>query len=170
MVSGAFDGQFYGMETAYDSDYSDLSPGYLTWLFAIRHGIGLGLRSYNHLSSYAYYKAHWGGVATPTFAVQIHRIPSLPYLKGKLGELKRWLMPRPTTQVEFNEVKRGVEEKSSNDPADRPPRAAEAELAARILADLEQAGAEVERLSGDALRAALPFGAEAGPQKKQNKG
>jgi hypothetical protein len=170
MVSGIFDGGLHALETAYDNTCADLSPGYLTWLFAIRHGIERGLRSYNLLGSYSYYKTHWNGIVTPTWAVQLYRIPSLQYLKARAGELKRRLRAAHGEPELFNPVKREVEEKTSGGPMTRPPRTAEAELAKRTLSDLELSGAQIERLSGPALREALPFEVETNSEKKKGSG
>jgi len=161
MMSGAFGGTWYAFETGYDSAYGDLSPGYLTWLLAFRHGLAQGLRAYNLQAAYSYYKSRWNGVTTATWVAQVHRVPSLPWLKGVLGDVKRALLRRPEPQ-RFNQVKRAVESKPSGDPADRPPRAAEAAQAERAFTALVAAGVPLERLSGEALALALPFVVERG--------
>jgi len=161
MMSAAFGDTWYAFETGYDSAYGDLSPGYLTWLLAFRHGCSLGLRAYNLQTAYSYYKSRWGGVTTDTWVAQVHRVPSLPWLKGRLGDLKRAILRRPEQRL-YNEVKRSAETRPSGDPADRPSRAAEAAQAERVLSSLAAQGVEVERLAGEALHRALPFQVEGG--------
>lgn len=165
MVSGTFEDRFYAFETTYDSAYADLSPGYLTWLMAIRHGLVQGLRSYNLQSAYSYYKERWSGVSTPTWAVQVFRIPSLPFFKARAGAWKRRLFGGASESLLYNEAKRSVEAKPSGEPGARPDRSAEAALAARILVDLERTGVALERLSGDALAGVLPFDVDSRPRQ-----
>lgn len=157
MISGAFADRFYAFETTYDQAYAELSPGYLTWLMAIRHGIMLGLRSYNMQSGYGYYKERWGGTSTPTWAVQVYRVPSLPHLKSLLGALKRKVIRPRRERVLANELKRAA------GPGARPPtgvvpdRTNESALATRILKDLAQSGVPFERLAAQGLAEVLPF-------------
>jgi hypothetical protein len=157
IMSGIFEGGFYALETTYDEACGKLSPGYLTWLLGIRHGMRAQLRSYNLQSAYSYYKSRWNGVSTPTWSVQIYRIPGLPFLHARAGELKRALLRRgPEAPTTFNEVKRSAKEKVQPS-TEHPSRTAEAEAAAAVLAQLERQGVQLERLEGPALLEALPF-------------
>ncbi|MFO0585598.1 MAG: GNAT family N-acetyltransferase [Anaeromyxobacter sp.] len=165
MMSASFDGRWYALETGYDTAYADLSPGYLTWLLAFRHGIAQGLGSYNLQTGFSYYKSRWRGEVTPTFIAQVHRVPSLPWLKGRLGDLRRMIVRRAGKQA-HNEVKREADRQGQAEPgAPRPDRTGAAALAARTLAALAAGGVSFERLSGPALLAALPFQPDAGKQK-----
>lgn len=165
MMSGMFAGGYYALETTYDSAYADLSPGYLTWLLAIRHGIVEGLRSYNLQSAYSYYKARWNGVNTPTWAVQVFRIPGLPYLRARAGDLKRRFLGAGGPPPAFNETKRTVAEKSAAEV--RPSREADAARAEAVLSALVRDGVRVERRSGDSLADALPFELDGGAKPRR---
>jgi CelD/BcsL family acetyltransferase involved in cellulose biosynthesis len=166
MMSGIFLDLYYAFETTYDSAYGDLSPGTLTWLMAIRHGIARGLRSYNLQNAYSYYKERWNGLSTPTQAVQVFRVPSLPFLKAQAGAWKRRLLRSRTDAVLYNEAKRAVEVKPSGEPGSRPPRVAEAALAERILDEIARSGVILDRFTGESLAGVLPFSIESSPQQK----
>jgi CelD/BcsL family acetyltransferase involved in cellulose biosynthesis len=162
-VCGAFAGGLYGLETAFDQDHAALGPGHLAALMLIRRAIVEGYRSVNFDGNYAYYKARMGSVVTETSAVQVYKVGSLPWLRARGGELRRWLSPPPTAAEHFNPDRRkvshgapdgDVEEASA--PA-RPPRLEERARVAEILRSLAAAGVALERLEGSALEHALPF-------------
>jgi hypothetical protein len=97
-----YEGIWYGLETAYDSAYSDLAPGYLLHLVVLGEAIARAQRALNLLHGYAYYKKAWNGVVTETTAVQIYRVPSVPYLKARAGDLARSLARGGGEEEQFN--------------------------------------------------------------------
>ncbi len=165
LVSGAFGDGLYGLEMAFDSDYEDLAPGHLLALMSARRGIEGGFRSLNFNGNYSYYKAKLGGVVTPTQAVQVFRVGSAPWLKARLGDLRRWVKPAEEKAQGFNPDRRKVEGNGTAEPGEakpkeprvRPDRREERELARLTLETLEREGVPTVRLSGDELVHALPF-------------
>lgn len=106
MLSGAFAGGLYGLETAFDQDHADLAPGHLVSMMLIRRAIAGGYRSINFDGNYAYYKARMGSVVTETSAVQVYKVGSLPWLRARAGELQRWLWPPAKSDERFNPERR----------------------------------------------------------------
>jgi hypothetical protein len=175
LISGAFGGGLYGLETAFDQDHADLAPGHLASLMLIRRAIVEGQRFINYDGNYAYYKARLGSVVTETTAVQIYKVGTLPWLHARAGELKRWLWPPETATERFNPERRKASqaeaEVGAGDRAARPsaaqasrpahperaPRLEERAGAAAILRALAASGVALERLEGSALERALPF-------------
>ena len=161
-----FEGTWHGLETAYDSAYSDLAPGYLLQVVVLGEAIARGQRAFNLLHAYAYFKKSWNGVATETAAVQIYRVPSLPYLKARAGELKKRLRACSREEEEqFNPARRAAGEQGSAKDGPRPPRDKAARFAAAALARLAAASSGVRSLADDALMATLPFPPKAKPPK-----
>jgi CelD/BcsL family acetyltransferase involved in cellulose biosynthesis len=160
-----FKGCWYILETTYDSAYSDLAPGYLLHLVALGGAIARGQGAFNLLHSYAYYKKSWNGVVTGTVGVQVYRVPSVPYLKARAGDLKRLLARRGEKEEHFNPARRAAGEQGSAKDGPRPPRDEAARLAAAALARLVTVSSGVTSLAGDALVATLPFPLEAKPPK-----
>jgi len=153
-----FEKTWYVLESTYDAAYADLAPGYLLHLVAIGAAIDRGQRAFNLLHGYSYYKRPWKGVGTETAAVQVFRVPSVPYLKAQAGDFKRRHWAAATSKEQFNPAKRA----SGNEGAKRaqqarPPREDAAKLAASVLPRLATAGSGVTCLSGAALLASLPF-------------
>jgi len=160
-----FEGAWHGLETAYDSAYSDLAPGYLLHLVVLGEAIARGQRALNLLHAYAYFKKSWNGVVTETAAVQVYRVPSAPYLKARAGDLKRFRARGGKDAEQFNPARRAAGEQSSSKDSPRPSRDAAARLAAASLARLAMVNPGVRTLTGDALVATLPFLLEAKPPK-----
>jgi glycosyltransferase involved in cell wall biosynthesis len=160
-----FEGTWYGIETAYDSAYSDLAPGYLLHLVVLGEAIARGQRALNLLHAYAYFKKSWNGVVTETAAVQLYRAPSAPYLKARAGDLVRSLARGGGEEERFNPARRAAGEQGSSKDSPRPPRDEAARLATAALARLATVSSGVHWLSGDALVATLPFLFEAKPSK-----
>ena len=160
-----YEGAWYVLETAYDSAYSDLAPGYLLHLVALGEAIARGQRALNLLHAYAYYKKSWNGVVTETTAVQVYRVPSAPYLKARAGDVARSLARGGGEEEQFNPARRAAGEQGSSKDSPRPPRDEAARLAAAALARLATVSSGVRLLSGDALVATLPFPVEAKPSK-----
>ena len=158
-------GAWYGLETAYNSAYSDLAPGYLLHLLALGEAIARGQRALNLLHAYAYYKKSWNGVITETAAVQLYRVPSVPYLKARAGDLARSLARGGEEEEQFNPARRAAGERGSLKDGPRPPRDEAARLAAAAFARLAAVSSVVRSLTGDALVAALPFPLQAEPSK-----
>jgi len=152
-----FEGTWYGIETAYDSAYSDLAPGYLLHLMVLGEAIARGQRALNLLHAYAYFKKSWNGVTTETASVQVYRVPSVPYFKARAGDLKRLRMRNGEAEKQFNPARRAAGEQGSSKDSARPSRDKAARLAAGALARAATASTSVRSLTGDALMAALPF-------------
>jgi Acetyltransferase (GNAT) domain len=161
LVAIELKGAWYILETTYDSAYSDLAPGYLLHLVALGEAIARGQREFNLLHAYAYYKKSWNGVATETVAVQVFRVPSVPYLKACAGYLKRLRARGDGEEEQFNPARRAAGEQGSAKDGPRPPRDEAARLAATALARLATVSAGVRSLAGEALMATLPFPLEA---------
>jgi GT2 family glycosyltransferase len=160
-----FEGTWHGLETAYDSAYSALAPGYLLHLVVLGETIARGQRALNLLHAYAYYKKSWNGVVTDTAAVQVYRVLSVPYLKARAGDLKRLRARGGEGEKQFNPARRAAGEQGSAKDGPRPPRDEAARFAAAALARLARASSGVRSLSGDALVATLPFPLAAKPPK-----
>ena len=160
-----YEGAWYVLETAYDSAYSDLAPGYLLHLVALGEAIARGQRALNLLHAYAYYKKSWNGVVTETTAVQVYRVPSVPYLKARAGDVARSLARGGGEEEQFNPARRAAGEQGSSKDSPRPPRDEAARLAAAALARLATVSSGVRLLTGDALVATLPFPLQAKPSK-----
>ena len=157
LLSGIFEGHHLAFETSYDSAYAELAPGHFTWLMGIRHGMAQGLQSYNVQGAYSYYKERWNGVLTPTWAVQVFRFPSLPWIKATLGAVRRRLPGRRTPPPDHNALRRQVEAAARAVAATPPDRSSAAFAAKAVFERLAARGIVVERLAGAALQAATPF-------------
>lgn len=153
LVSGAFEGTLYALETAFDDAYAALGPGHLLTLLVMRRCITRADRAVNFDGNYAYYKERLGAVVTPTFAVQIFRVGSAPWVRALAGDLKRRLLP-PRDGSRWNPERRRVAQAGADGA---PERSLERQLAASVLRDLAARGIRVERLAGDSLERALPF-------------
>jgi glycosyltransferase involved in cell wall biosynthesis len=156
-----FNGSWYILETAYDSAYSDLAPGYLLHLVALGEAIARGQGAFNLLHAYAYYKKSWNGVVTETAAAQVYRVPSVPYLKARAGDLKRLRARGREEEEQFNPARRAAGERRSAKDGPRPLRDEAARLGAAALARLATVSSGVCSLAGDDLVATLPFSLEA---------
>ncbi len=165
LVSGTFQGGLYGLEMAFDSDHDDLAPGHLVALMAIRRAIEHGLRFLNLKSNYSYYKEGLGGLTTPTTAIKIFRVGTVPWLRALGGSLRHRLSPPVAPAGRFNPDRRRVRVAPAAPPPAalalparvRPARSSERERAKKALHDLEDLGVDLGRLSGAALEHALPF-------------
>lgn len=167
-LSLQFDGMGYGMETAYDAAYGRFDPGNLLFRFAIRDAIVRGLRGYDLLTNFTYFKDRWGAAIIETAAVQVHRRGSRYHLRARLGDLRRRLFGTPLQQVDAtrNLSRPHLRVETTDDRLAREPasvpEARGADVAARraftaaVLAEVERTGA-LTRLSAEALVAALPF-------------
>ena len=147
-VTGAFGGVMHGLETCFDQDAEATECGHVAVLLAIRQAMVGGLDELNLNGNYAYNKAHFGGVVTPTRAVQIFKVGSPPWVHAQAGELKRRLQPAEPVAPSFNPERRAWEHAAEV----RPPRLEEREFARRVLA-----GLAVDRLGGEALADALGY-------------
>lgn len=182
-VTAKFAGKVYGLEEAFDEDYRDLAPGNAMMLLLVRDAIESGCGALDLLGNYAYYKARWLATITETRAVQLFRKGSVVHLKALAGEVWRWLRP-PVTQreLDFNLARQeagadahesGRDEREavgddSHEDAARAPRPARRRERERAQVALRAAGATLSRLSGEALRRALPF--ETGAVKPRHAG
>jgi CelD/BcsL family acetyltransferase involved in cellulose biosynthesis len=150
----SFERCVYGLEMAFDEAESELSPGNVLMLLAIRDAAARGGQAFNMLGNFEYHKARWGAAVTETSAVQVFRRGSPPHLKALAGALRRRVLGTGPTQrdVEYNLSRQG--RAASPSPVDR---AASRAGALATVARLTGAGHAVERLAGAALAALLPF-------------
>lgn len=160
-----FEGSWYILESTYDSAYSDLAPGYLLHFVALGEAIARRQNAFNLLHAHAYYKKSWNGIATETTAVQIYRVPSLPYFKAKGGDLKRLRRRGEAAPEQFNPARRAAGEQHSAKVGPRPTREAATRLANAALARLATLDSGVRLLDGDALARTLPFPLKVKPSK-----
>lgn len=159
-VTGAYGDVLYGLEMCFDEDYEALACGRFASLLVIRRAVAMGAREINMNGNYAYYKARVGAEVTPTFAVQVFRVGSVPWLKARAGDALRALRKREEKPPEFNPERRAHEEHAPIPP----PRERERSEARATLAALEARGAKVERFSGADL--AQPILAKAKKSKE----
>lgn len=147
-VTGAFGGVMHGLETCFDQDAEATECGHVAVLLAIRQAMVGGLDELNLNGNYAYNKAHFGGVVTPTRAVQLFKVGSPPWVHAQAGELKRRLLPAQPVAPSFNPERRAWEHAAEV----RPARLEERESARSVLA-----GLGLDRLGGAALADALGY-------------
>src|ERR1700722_16392364 len=95
----------------------------------------------------------------------MYRVPSVPYLKARAGDLARSLVRGGGEEGRFTPARRAAGERGSSKDSPRPPRDEAARLAAAGLAHLATVNPGVRWLTGAALVAALPFPLEAKAQK-----
>ncbi|MBE2253877.1 MAG: GNAT family N-acetyltransferase, partial [Myxococcus sp.] len=150
-VVGVFGGVMHALEICFDQDYEHLGCGHVGGLLTFRQASALGLREVNLNGNYAYNKANLGAEPTLTWAVQVYRVGSLPWLKAQAGRARRWLRPPPAEAPQFNPERRAHETHA----AVRPARDEERARAKATLDAVEARGVTLERLSGAALEAAL---------------
>ena len=168
-VAGAIDADFpgarYALETCYDESLGKLGPGHLMSLLTIREAFVRQAPSFNLFGGYCYYKGSWGARLFDTRTLQVFRRGAVHWLKARLGDVRR-RAARPAAEApgesRFNPAKREVEGREEPPAAASPALDAERALATRTLDTLAAEGIAVERLSGDALVAALPYKATAG--------
>ncbi len=155
-INGTFAGNRHGLEMSFDRAYDGLGPGNVFSVLSIDSALRTGLRAYNVDGNYAYYKARMGGVVTPTHAVQVYRVGSLPWLKARAGALRRRLRPAEVEHADFNPDRRRVSAASPGEatgedaPAWRtplPPRLEERERARQAFEALAAQGVHLERRS-----------------------
>jgi CelD/BcsL family acetyltransferase involved in cellulose biosynthesis len=169
VIAGSIDADFpgvrYGMETCYDESLAKLGPGHLQSLLTIREAFVRQAPSFNLFGGYCYYKGSWGAQLLSTRTLQVFRAGSAHWVKALLGDVRRRVRHSAAAAPgsnRFNPAKRDVEgreEAPVTAPAAPPAPTfeVERELAERTLSCLVAQGIAVERLSGDALLAALPF-------------
>lgn len=168
-LGGTYEGRDYGLETAFDEGYRELSPGHLANLLLLHFALERGLRTLNLDGNYAYSKTRWGAAVTTTRAVQIFRVPSLHWLKARAGELRRRLRPPEARDAHGNPARQRVVEQEAPSPGEGagaaagawPERGEARARTAETLAALASSGARLTRLGGPALEAVLPFPARA---------
>lgn len=146
-ISGRFAGVEHGFEMCFDQDYESLAPGHLLMLAVFRDAIASDVSELNLNGNYAYNKALFGAVATPTVAVQVYRVGGLPWLKAQAGLLKRRLAPPVVEAQRFNPERRAHEQHVDV----RPARVEERERVRVSLAALEARGVKLERLPASVL-------------------
>lgn len=150
-VVGVFAGVLHALEICFDQDYEHLGCGHVGGLLSFRQAGLLGVSEINLNGNYAYNKANLGAEPTRTWAVQVYRVGSVPWLRAQAGNLLRRLRPPAAEAVHFNPERRAHETHA----AVRPERAEERARAKAVLDELEARGVTLERLSGPALEAAL---------------
>lgn len=153
MVLLEFAGTAYELELAYDEAFARLGPGNVVFMLAARQLFTRGLRTFNLMGNFAYYKSRWLARVTPTHAVQVFRNGSLHQLRARAGDLRRRLFGARRFQQDADH--------NLSKPKELPHGQVD-RLAARALADnvsreLENAGAPMTRLEGKRLTEVLPF-------------
>jgi CelD/BcsL family acetyltransferase involved in cellulose biosynthesis len=163
MFGVEFAGSLYAREITFDEGYADLAPGHLLMLLAVGDAMARGLSAVNLLGYFGYYKGRWGAVVTPTRGIQLLRRWSPPWAAAWLQAVARRLRPGAAGAAgdTFNPARREVEEAEERPGAGRPERQAERALLEAALRRLP--AGRVQRLTGPALEAALPFRAAAAP-------
>jgi CelD/BcsL family acetyltransferase involved in cellulose biosynthesis len=150
-LNGLFEETWYSMEVAYDESYRDCNPGHLLFLMTIRDALERRSRAVNLLNNYAYVKRRYNAVITETAAVQIFRPGTPPWAKAHLGDLRRRLLGRGTTQadVAYNlEKPRPARCDVDEIHFRRPDRSASARCADEVL---QACAGRLERADGQAL-------------------
>jgi len=106
-INGEFGDTWYAMEGTYDEGWRDAGAGHLLFLMTMREALARGIRAVNLLNNYAYVKRRYGATITETAAVQLFRPWTPLWAKARLGDLRRRLLGRGTTQadVDYNLVK-----------------------------------------------------------------
>jgi hypothetical protein len=166
-INGEFGDTWYAMEGTYDEAWRDAGPGHLLFLMTMREALGRGVRAVNLLNNYAYVKRRYGATITETAAVQLFRPWTPLWAKARLGDLRRRLLGRGTTQadVDYNLVKgrrEGEGDEAAAPEAARPDRSASRRLAEEVLAG---AGGLVERTDVSVLLDILGKSGPARPPK-----
>jgi len=152
-----FAGTLYEREITFDERYAALAPGNMQMLLSIGGAYARGLGAVNLLGFFGYYKARWGAEVTPTQGVQLLRRWSPPWVVAWSQAARRRLRPAApaTPGGGFNPARREVADAEASSAEALPDRQAERALLRSTLARLP--AGMVERLSGAALEAALPF-------------
>ena len=155
----AFHGTVYGLEMAFDEAEAALSPGNVLMLLAIREAAARGAGAFNMLGNFEYHKARWKAAVTETDAVQVYRRFGPHHLRAVAGEWRRRLLGRGTTQrdVEYNLTRQHAPAAPADAASPHVDREASRTAALAILERLARGEAAVERVSGAALAALLPF-------------
>jgi len=165
-LNGAFGDTWYSFESTYDEDYREVGAGHLVFFMTVREALARRVRAINLLNNYAYVKRRYGATITETAAVQVFRPWTPLWAKARLGDLRRRLLGRGTTQadVDYNLVKGKVGE-------DEPPRPRQradlSDVARRAAETLAACGPHLERLDVGPLLEAMGKAAagSAGPAR-----
>ncbi|MBX7116362.1 MAG: GNAT family N-acetyltransferase [Myxococcaceae bacterium] len=166
MVSGAFGDGLHALEMSFDGDYEAFGPGHLLTLMVARRGIAGHYRFINYDGNYSYYKARLGGVVTPTWAIQIYRTFTVPWVKALLGALKRRLERVPVEVKRYNPVRRQLAQQAHGEASEgksrplwgpRPARLKERSIFGDAMRTLETEGVPYQLIQGAQLEQLLPF-------------
>ncbi|MFZ5438641.1 MAG: GNAT family N-acetyltransferase [Myxococcota bacterium] len=150
VVTATFGGVLHGLEMCFDQDYEELGCGHLAALAAFRQALRTGVREVNLNGNYGYNKSRFGCAPTETWAVQVYKVGSPPWLRAQAGLLRAWLRKPPAAdQAHFNPERRAHEQHVGARPAHTVERA----QVRATLALLEARGVRLERLAGADLEA-----------------
>jgi hypothetical protein len=128
-------------------------------LLALADAIRAGVRGYNFMNNFAKQKERWHATITDTWAVQVFRTWSLPWLKARLGEARRRMAaPAPSQRHATSNLSKPSARDETAAPS-RKPRGEERDRCRRLLGLLESEGARLQRRRGAELATALPIGA-----------
>ena len=165
LVAGALNGSsadaparsqgMWGLGMAYDASYADLSPGQLLILLSVHRSIERQEKFLNMLNGFAYYKSRWNAEVIDVRRVQLIRRWSLHNLRGTVGDLIRYLRPRPGWIFGTAGSRQEQEHKDSSPRSDvRPDRSQARAISAQAWA---YTGAGLQRLDLAQIKQLLPF-------------
>ncbi len=158
LISSLYSRRAFALEICYDARLAAHGVGTAMLLMGVREAIARGAESYNLMSSFSYYKRHWGADIRPTVNVEIFRPFSAVFAKAMLGDLKRRLFSPAAGPADFNAARRASDEEEPADRGGALPLLASDEERARmgdVVTAVRASGAEY--LDGAALRAAMPL-------------
>jgi hypothetical protein len=143
----------YALEMAYDDAWAERGPGQMLLLFSMHEAIERRARSYNLLTSFAYYKARWGAHIVDAEALQLFRVGSFHFYKAIFGDFRRRVLEgivpsEAEARRAYNATRRKVEPPHDDEALHAPSDA---------LAALRARGEGLRFWSKDALAALLPF-------------
>jgi len=112
IMTGAFGGNRFLLQLAYDAALAKLGPGSPMIALCVRDSLLEGCAEFNFLNGFAFYKTRWLAEVTPTRIVQIYHRGSLPDWRRRMGDLKRRLERRqePATPIYGNPQRIAVEQ------------------------------------------------------------
>jgi hypothetical protein len=148
-INAAFGRTLFLLETAYDADFSQLGPGSLMVLLAMRQGIEERFHQCNMLTNFGYFKSKWGAEMTPTQSVQLFRVGSRHFYKAVVGDfLRRVRPPAPGA-----EAKGPARRKQEETPTTSSFAAKRARASAQLSPDaLDRLGQRAVDMGGEYLR------------------
>jgi hypothetical protein len=147
-LNGAFAETWYSMEATYDEGYRDGCPGHLLFLMTMREALARRARAFNLLNNFPELKRRYNAAITGTAAVQVFRPGTPLWAKAHLGDLRRRLLGRGSTQPALASSRDRPRPGVAAIRSRRPDRSGSRRLAAEVLADC---AGRLERVGGEAL-------------------